>query len=250
MGVCALPGSTLCGGLLSAFVSISRWKVVMHVDDIVAQARNRLKSLGNGGDLRTGDVRKVSSALYRDLEDKSIDNVFALCERLLDEREWTLGILAYDWAYRVRRQYDSETFVIFERWLKEYVTGWGDCDDFCTHAFGELLAQNNELFTHVIEWTRDPNFCVRRASAVILIYPIRRNRYEGIDPFLISDALMHDSHHLVLQGYGWMLKVLSQVERDSVYEYLVRKKKIMPRTAFRYALEKFDEETRSRLMKD
>jgi hypothetical protein len=39
-------------------------------------------------------------------------------------------------------------------------------------------------------------------------------------------------------------------ERDSVYEYLVRKKKIMPRTAFRYALEKFDEETRSRLMKD
>ncbi len=222
----------------------------MHVDDIVAQARNRLKSLGNGDDLRTGDVRKVSSAFYRDLEDKSIDSVFALCERLLDEREWTLGILAYDWAYRVRRQYDSETFVIFERWLKEYVTGWGDCDDFCTHALGELLAQNNELFTHVIEWTLDPNFCVRRASAVVLIYPIRRNRYEGIDPFLISDALMHDSHHLVLQGYGWMLKVLSQVERDSVYEYLVRKKKIMPRTAFRYALEKFDEETRSLLMRD
>jgi len=52
---------------------------------------------------------------------------------------------------------------------------------------------------------------LRRASAVVLIYPIRRNRYEGIDPFLISDALMHDSHHLVLQGYGWMLKVLSQL---------------------------------------
>jgi 3-methyladenine DNA glycosylase AlkD len=138
------------------------------MDDIVAEARNRLESLGKGDDLRKGDVRKVSSELYKTLEDKSIDNVFALCERLLDEREWPLGILAYDWAYRVRRQYDDKTFAIFERWLKEYVTGWQDCDDFCTHAFGELLAQNNELFTYVIEWTRDPNFCVRRASAVSL----------------------------------------------------------------------------------
>ncbi len=220
------------------------------MDDIVAEARNRLERLGKGDDLKKGDVRKVSSELYKTLEDKSIDNVFALCERLLDEREWPLGILAYDWAYRVRRQYDDKTFAIFERWLKEYVTGWQDCDDFCTHAFGELLAQNNELFTYVIEWTRDRNFCVRRASAVILIYPIRRNRYDGIDPFLISDALMHDSHHLVLQGYGWMLKVLSQVERDSVHDYLLKNKSIMPRTAFRYALEKFDEETRARLMKN
>ncbi len=222
----------------------------MYVDDIVAEAGDRLERLGKGDDLRKGDVRKVSSELYKTLEDKSIHNVFALCERLLDERQWPLGILAYDWAYRVKRQYDDETFAVFERWLKEYVTGWQDCDDFCTHAFGELLAQNNELFTHVLEWTGDPNFCVRRASAVVLIHPIRRNRYEEIDPFLISDALMHDSHHLVLQGYGWMLKVLSQVERDSVYGYLVRNKKIMPRTAFRYALEKFDEETRARLMKD
>lgn len=222
----------------------------MYVDDIVAEARNRLEILGKGDDLRTGDVRKVSSELYKTLEDKSIDNVFVLCARLLDEREWALGIIAYDWAYRVRKQYNDKTFAIFESWLKEYVTGWGDCDDFCTHAFGELLSQNNELFTQVIEWTGDPDFCVRRASAVVLIYPIRRNRYEGIDPFLISDSLMHDSHHLVLQGYGWMLKVLSQVERDSVYEYLVRNKNTMPRTAFRYALEKFDEETRSRLMED
>jgi len=94
------------------------------MDDIVAEARNRLERLGKGDDLRKGDVRKVSSELYKTLEDKSIDNVFALCERLLDEREWPLGILAYDWAYRVRRQYDDKTFAVFERWLKEYVTGW------------------------------------------------------------------------------------------------------------------------------
>lgn len=27
--------------------------------------------------------------------------------------------------------------------IKDYVRGWGGCDDFCTHAFGELLNHVN-----------------------------------------------------------------------------------------------------------
>ncbi len=220
-----------------------------YLHDIVVEAMNRLESLTKGKGLTTGEVRRISSALYKTIEDKSIDNVFTLCEHLLNERKSPLGVIAYDWAYRVRKQYNDNTFYVFERWLKEYVRGWGDCDDFCTHAFGELLSQNNELFTNILSWTKHSRFCVRRASAVVLIYPIKHNKYRSIEPFAISDALMNDSHYLVLKGYGWMLKVLSQVEKDSVCDYLMKNKNIMPRISFRYALEKFDEETRRRLMK-
>ena len=66
--------------------------------------------------------------MYRALEDKSINNVLAACECLLKEKEWALGVIAYDWAFRVRKQYNDQTFAIFEGWLKEYVTGWGDCE--------------------------------------------------------------------------------------------------------------------------
>ncbi len=220
----------------------------MYVHDITLEARNRLENLIKENSLTTGKVRKTSSALYKVVEDKRIDNVFTLCEHLLNEHEWALGVIAYDWAYRVRKQYNDKTFTIFERWLKKYITSWGDCDDFCTHAFGELLSQNNELFTHILKWTKHPNFCVRRASAVILIYPIKHNKYENIKPFLISDALINDSHHLVLKGYGWMLKILSQIEKNNVYDYLIKNKNIMPRVSFRYALEKFDKEIKLRLM--
>ncbi|WP_432666666.1 DNA alkylation repair protein [Wukongibacter baidiensis] len=216
--------------------------------DIVSEAMNRLENSSKENGLKTGKVRSISSTLYRTLEDKSIDNVLTICEDLLAQREWALGVIAYDWAYRVRKQYNHETFSIFESWLKKYVTGWGDCDDFCTHAFGELLSQNNDLFTHVLKWTDHPDFFVRRASAVILIYPIKHNKYQNIDPFLISDALMNDDHHLVLKGYGWMLKVLSQIEPDNVYQYLIMNKTNMPRVSFRYALEKFDKKLKSSLM--
>jgi 3-methyladenine DNA glycosylase AlkD len=218
--------------------------------DIVSAARSHLKILSKQDGLTTGRVRKISSELYKELEDKSIDHVLILCEGLLEEREWALGVIAYDWAYRVRKQYKEDTFYIFEGWLKKYVTGWGDCDDFCTHAFGELLSQNNELFEKVVKWTEHPDFWVRRAAAVILIYPIKHHKYQNMKPFLIADVLMKDPHYLVLKGYGWMLKVLSQIEADPVYEYLKNNKAIMPRVSYRYALEKFDKDLKASLMEE
>ncbi len=148
----------------------------------------------------------------------------------------------------MKNQYTDETFYIFERWLKKYVTGWGDCDDFCTHAFGELLSQNNSLFNHVIEWTNYPDFWVRRAAAVILIYPIKKGKFQDIDPFIIADKLMQDSHHLVLKGYGWMMKVLSSIQKDEVYRYLMINKNIIPRVSLRYAIEKFSKDEKVILM--
>lgn len=216
--------------------------------NIVEKAQWKIKKTSERSRLTTGKVRAISSALYKELEDKSLDHVFHLCEQLLNERSWALNIIAYDWAYRVRNQYNESTFEVFERWLKEYVSDWDDCDDFCTHALGELISQRNELFEHVMEWTEHPDFWVRRGAAVSLIYSIRKNKYQGIEPFVISDALLKDDHYLVLKGYGWMLKVLSQREPEAVYQYLLDKKENMPRISFRYALEKMSKEMKESLM--
>ncbi len=194
------------------------------MNKIVEEAIRKIKELEENTPYEkhniTGDVRELSSKLFSQIEDKSIENVFILCEELLNEHSWALGVIAFDFAYRMKNHYNESTYDIFYRWLKDYVRGWGDCDDF---------------------W-------VRRASAVILIPSIMKNDYEGIEPFTISDRLMSDSHNLVLKGYGWMLKALSQINPSCVKEYLIKNVKKMPRVAYRYALEKFDKETRNQLM--
>ena len=43
--------------------------------DVVTQARRELAKVTTGRRPRTGAVRAVSAAMYRALEDKSIDNV-------------------------------------------------------------------------------------------------------------------------------------------------------------------------------
>lgn len=198
--------------------------------------------------VKTQTVRNISSNTFKMIKDKNINNFLNLCEQLLSERKWAYDIIAYDWAFRVRKQYTKDVFQTFEKWLFDYVDDWGNCDDFCTHAFGELLSQYNELFEDVVRWTKHPKFAVRRASAVVLIYPIRHDKYSNINPFIISDTLLNDDHYLVLKGYGWMLKVLYEREPVKVYEYLKTNKDLMPRISFRYALEKADSKTKKELM--
>ncbi|MDQ0089933.1 3-methyladenine DNA glycosylase AlkD [Paenibacillus anaericanus] len=216
--------------------------------NIIQEVQNRLGNASKQSGLTTGRVRSISSSLFSTLEDRSLNTVLNYCEQLLAERKWELGVIAYDWAYKVRKLYREDTFYIFERWLKEYVSGWGDCDDFCTHAFGELLGQYPHLLLKVMDWTHYSDFWVRRASAVILIYPIKKGMLKGMDPYIISDRLMDDSHDLVQKGYGWMLKILSRAKPEEVFHYLLKNKSQMPRVAFRYALEKLTPAQRAVLM--
>ncbi len=222
------------------------------MESIVQAATVELERLAaevpEGKHIVTGEIRRLSGKLYRQAGVKEIEGVLALCEEFLDRRDWAMGVIAFDWVYRARAQYTVDTYPVFYRWLKEYVRGWGDCDDFCTHAFGELLRQQKGLFPQVLDWTQDKDFWVRRASAVVLIPSILRNDSSVIEPFAVADRLLTDKHDLVQKGYGWMLKCVSQVDPKGVEAYLTAHRKEMPRVAYRYAIEKFDKETKQRLM--
>jgi 3-methyladenine DNA glycosylase AlkD len=49
---------------------------------------------------------------------------------------------------------------------------------------------------------------------------------------------MTDSDDLVQKGYGWALKEASNHYPKKVFDFVMRKKTLMPRTALRYAIEK------------
>ena len=69
------------------------------------------------------------------------------------------------------------------------------------------------------------------------------------DIFEIADILFQDNDDLVQKGYGWMLKEASRMHQAEVFEYVMRNKATMPRTALRYAIEKMPEELRRLAMK-
>jgi 3-methyladenine DNA glycosylase AlkD len=60
---------------------------------------------------------------------------------------------------------------------------------------------------------------------------------------------MYDEDDLVQKGYGWMLKETSKAHQKQVFNFVVKHRKTMPRTALRYAIEKMPEKMRKEAMK-
>ncbi len=187
--------------------------------------------------VRTPVVRRLSARYFRQIKDHEVDRVLELCETLLETRTAEDRTIAFDWAFRCRRQFRPEHFAVFERWLEVYVHDWGGCDDLCTHALGDLVLRDPECMPHVKEWTGAENRWLRRASAVSLIYAARKGKLLPVI-FDVTEALLKDPDDMVQKGCGWLLKVASKTHEDEVFQYVMRNRDRMSRTTLRYAIEK------------
>ncbi len=193
-------------------------------------------------------VRKISSRFFKKIRNKPKQEIFQLCHELLESDYSEERTIAFDWAFRLQRQYEKHDFQLLETWLMKHVHGWGACDDLCTHALGIFVYKFPEFIQKTREWTRSKSRWARRASAVCLIYSVRRREHLR-KVFKTADALLTDPDVMVQKGYGWMLKEASNHYPKEVFNYVMKSKKEMPRTALRYAIEKLPHEERKEAMK-
>jgi 3-methyladenine DNA glycosylase AlkD len=197
--------------------------------------------------VRLNIVRRISAAYFRQIKASGRGVIFSFCTELLKSKYAEEKTVAFDWAYRLRKQYKPEDFKIFESWLKKYVSNWGLCDDLCRHAFGAFVDQFSQFLRDVTKWTESENRWVRRSAAVIMIYLLRKGKHLDV-AIRIADALLLDDDYLVQNGYGWMLKDASILFPEQVFSYVMRNKKKMPRRALRYAVERFTAQQRREAM--
>jgi 3-methyladenine DNA glycosylase AlkD len=197
--------------------------------------------------VRAAMVRKIAKQYFP--KDKTKKDIFDLCERLLQKRTMEETTIAWSWCWNVRHDFAISDFARFERWLKAYVNNWAFCDDFCTYAFGYLVNTHPELVRKTKRWTASKNRWQRRAAAVILIYPWTKPNSFLKEIFEVADALLEDTDDLVQKGYGWMLKVAADHHPKEVFSFVMKRKNRMPRTALRYAIEKYPKDMREKAMK-
>ena len=193
-------------------------------------------------------VRKMSQKYFSEIKDLDKKKIISLCDELLKSGYTEESVIAFDWIYRIKNQYNKNDFKVFESWVEKYVSNWGRCDDLCSHAFGYYIFQFPEFLPKTEKWTKSKNRWKRRVSAVCLIYSLRKKKYLE-NAFSVADILLEDSDDLVQKGYGWMLKEASNIYLGEVYNYVNKNKKKMPRTALRYAIEKMPKKMKTELMK-
>jgi 3-methyladenine DNA glycosylase AlkD len=192
-------------------------------------------------------VREIAKKSLLEMDGMEKEEIFALCEELLKSDYGEEAAIAFEWAYSRRKEYEPSDFTVFEGWLGRYVNSWAKCDTFCNHALGTFIEMYPGYLDNLKVWTGSENRWLRRAASVTLILPVRKGLFLE-EVFEISDLLLLDADDLVQKGYGWLLKEASKSHQQEVFDYVMKNKVRMPRTALRYAIEKMPEDLRRRAM--
>jgi 3-methyladenine DNA glycosylase AlkD len=197
--------------------------------------------------VKAATVIKIADKYFRQIKNESKQEVFSVCERLLESDIFEESSVAFDWVYRLRESYEPKDFEIFEEWIGKYVNNWAKCDTFCNHSVAAFIEAYPVYRGRLKQWTDSDNRWFRRAAAVTLVLPARNGKFLE-DVLEIADRLLEDKDDLVRKGYGWMLKEAGKAHQQEIFEYVVKNKKVMPRTSLRYAIEKFPEDLRKKAM--
>ncbi len=198
--------------------------------------------------VKTGTVGKIAKRYWEEVQQKEKSEIFALCEELYRSDYTEEAFVVSFWGMQFHRFVSPEDLPIFERWIDAYVNNWAKCDGFCNHAVGDLILEFPEQVAELKRWARSENRWLRRASAVTLIVPAKRGQFLE-EAFEICDILLTDGDDMVQKGYGWLLKEESRTRQAEVFDYVLKHRQRMPRTALRYAIELMPGEMRAEAMR-
>lgn len=198
--------------------------------------------------VRSKTVKEIARANFALVKQRSKQEIFSLCDSLWHSGMMEETFVACLWSERLAGQFIPEDFRILEGWVDKYVNNWASCDTLCNHTVGDFIQMYPAYISELKRWAGSDNRWTRRAAAVSLIIPARRGKFLS-DIFEIAEILLLDKDDMVQKGYGWMLKEASKPYQKEVFDFVMKHKAVMPRTALRYAIEKMPPLLREEAMK-
>jgi 3-methyladenine DNA glycosylase AlkD len=198
--------------------------------------------------MKTAAVVAIAKKYWKEVKGRPKPEIFALCEELYQSGYMEESFIVSNWAHSLSGRYEREDLAVFRRWIDTYITNWASCDGFCNHTMGDFIEQYPAYTEELMRWTQSENRWMRRAAAVSLIVPAKQGKFLE-ESIAIADLLLTDGDDMVQKGYGWLLKEASRKHTDEVFLYIMKKKKQMPRTALRYAIELMPKDLKAEAMK-
>jgi len=126
----------------------------------------------------------------------------------------------------------------------EYVNNWDLVDTSAEELVGTHIATKGTRM--LARLARSKSLWERRIAIIATFSTIKGGNFQPT--ILVAEQLLNDDHDLIHKAVGWMIREIGNrniaVERD----FLDRHASAMPRTALRYAIEKFSDKERRHYM--
>jgi len=195
------------------------------------------------GDIFLGLKAPVVRALMRDYVALDLDDLEKLLKSgIHEERSVALAIL----RRKFERAAEEERKSIFDFYIDhtENINNWDLVDlSAPTIVGGYLLDKDRKI---LYEMARSENLWRRRISIISTFAFIKEG--DCSDSLRIAEMLLDDKHDLIHKAVGWTLREVGKKDIAAEEKFLKKHGGNMPRTALRYAIEKFDAAKRRQYM--
>ncbi len=234
---------------MNQIISQVRADLKANVDEQTKNGAKRyFKEAINVYGVKTATVEKIARNHWSEVKGLEKREIFSLCEELYRSGVMEEAFVAADWLPNIAERFERSDLATFKRWIENYIDNWAKCDGFCNHTVGDFMQKFPDCVSELKEWARSSNRWLKRAAAVSLIVPAKKGLFLE-EAFEISDLLLADYDDMVQKGYGWLLKEESRKHQKEVFDYVVKNRKVMPRTALRYAIELMPKPLKAEAMK-
>ncbi|MFQ5451990.1 MAG: DNA alkylation repair protein [Candidatus Paceibacterota bacterium] len=137
---------------------------------------------------------------------------------------------------------------IYDFYLKntKHINNWDLVDVTAPKIVGAWVLDKDR--TVLYKLAKSKNLWEKRIAILATFTFIKNNDFR--DALKISEILLRDTHDLIHKAVGWMLREIGKRDQRAEEEFLDKHYKSMPRTALRYAIERFFEKKRKHYMKE
>ena len=218
-------------------------------DEKARQVQKYFKETVGSFGVGSPQVRELARDLYGAVQGNwTVADAVSLCDRLLPRPELEAKSIGTLVLLRSHKAFRRPSFKTIHGWLaKDRLDNWASVDIFCPQALGTLLERFPGLLTEIEKWAGDRNRWVRRASIVAFLKLVKREDFLG-PAYAMAARHFASGDDLVQKAAGWLLREVGKRDMERLEKFLLQHGPTIPRTTLRYAIERFPESKRKRLL--
>ena len=189
------------------------------------------------GDIFLGITVPQQRAVAQKFLGLSLSDIAALLQSPVHEERLT-ALIIFVGQFQKADNAGREAIAAFYLKNLKRVNNWDLVDLSAHQILGAHLYQQSRGIDVLLHLARSSNLWERRVAMVSTFYFIRRKSSK--EAMSVAELLLGDGQDLMHKAVGWMLRdVGKHASEEALEEFLPRHHKTMPRTALRYAIERF-----------
>lgn len=188
------------------------------------------------------DQRLIAKQIFKEI---SLKELALLIQHRIHEARLT-GLLALVYRYeKTKSEPEKKELVDFYLSQLDFVNNWDLVDSSCYQILGHFYWKKEKALFY--ELADSGHLWRQRVAMISSFYWIKKGEFA--DALALAEKLKDHPHDLMHKAVGWMLREVGKRDLEIEMEFLKKHYQTMPRTALRYAIEKFPEDVRQDFLK-